>query len=137
MRERGAWIGAVVGAVGILLVALELSKGGGYFVLVPHLAWAVPLVVVGIVTALAASRTGEGQVNAVVWLILVVIGAVAWNLLVYSFKFGGQILRVLVPTPYPAGVDFRDGLYDPGRMFSNAGSGWPPLTLWLGKAFTA
>jgi hypothetical protein len=136
MRERGAWIGLLVGGVGILLVIVAASRGGDYFVIVPRLAWIVPLAIVGSVTALAASRLGGGRANALLWLGAVVVGGIAWNFLVYSFKFGSTVFRVLVPVQHPTGLDFRDGLYEPGKLFSNAGSGWPPFTLWLGKAFT-
>ena len=47
MRERGAWLGVLVGGVGLLLTALVLSRGGGYFTLMHGLQWLVPLAVVG------------------------------------------------------------------------------------------
>ena len=137
MRERGAWLGVLVGGVGLLLTALVLSRGGGYFTLMHGLQWLVPLAVVGVVTALAAGRTGDGRLDPVLWLGLVVLGGIGWNFLAYSYKFGRGAFKVLLPVRHPTGLDFRDGLYLPGKAFSNAGSGWPPFTLWIGKAFTA
>ena len=43
---------------------------------------------------------------------------------------------ILIPRIHPVGVDFRDGLYHPAAIFSTAHSGWPPLTLLVGKPFT-
>jgi hypothetical protein len=137
MRERGGWIGALVGGVGILISLLVLTRGGSFFAVVYGLRLSVPLALVGVCAALAASRWGRGQANAVVWLVAVVLGGIGWNILVYSMEFGRSVFGVLIPLAHPTGIDFRDGLYAPGRSLSNAGSGWPPLTLWLGKAFTA
>ena len=127
----------VVGGLGILLTAVVLSRGGGYFVLVSGLQWDVPLAIVGLATVLAASRVGDEQAGPVMLLAAVVVGSIAWNFLVYSVKFGHSVFRLLVPVAHPTGIDFRDGLYLPGKAFSNAVSGWPPFTLWIGKAFTA
>ncbi len=137
MRERGGWMGALVGGVGILLSLLVLARGGSFFEVVYGLRWSVPLALVGVCAALAASRWGRGQANAVVWLVAVVLGGIGWNILVYSWEFRRSVFGVLVPLAHPTGIDFRDGLYAPGVSFSNAASGWPPLTVWLGKAFTA
>jgi len=101
------------------------------------LQWLVPLAVVGIVTALAAGRTGDGRLDPVLWLGVVVLGGIGWNFLAYSYKFGRGVFKLLLPVQHPTGLDFRDGLYLPGKAFSNTGSGWPPFTLWIGKAFTA
>lgn len=134
--ERGAWVGAAVGAVGLLLSALVLTRGGGYFVVVPRLAFVLPLAVVGVVSALAAARVGRGAMNAVTWLGVIALAGLSWNVLTYSFKFGNGVWSVLIPRIHPVGVDFRDGLYNPARIFSTVHSGWPPLTLLLGKPFT-
>ncbi len=137
MRERGAWIGLVAGAAGLLFALLVLSRGGGYFVVVRDLQWFVPLTIVGIVTALAASRFGAGRANAVVWLLVVVVGGFGWNFLVYAYKSGRAVFGLLLPLVHPTGIDWRVGILAAGRSFSNAESGYPPFTLWVGKAFTA
>jgi len=136
MRERGAWLGVVVGAVGWLLTALVLVRGGGYLVVVPHLSLVLPLAVVGTVTALAAFGVGRTSLNAVLWLAVVVAAGVACNFLVYWFRFGKDTWGLLLPLAKPTGIDFRDGLYDPAAAFTTAHSGWPPLTLLLGRPFT-
>ena len=59
-----------------------------------------------------------------------------WNFLVYWFHFGSATWGLLLPLATPTGVDFRDGLYQPALDFSTAHSGWPPLTLLLGRPFT-
>ena len=140
-RERGAgdwgaWLGVVVGALGWILSALVLARGGGYFVVVPHLAFVLPLAVVGTVTALAAFGAGRPALNPVLWLAVIAAAGIAWNFLVYWFKFGGDTWGLLIPLAHPTGVDFRDGLYDPARAFTTIRSGWPPLTLILGRPFT-
>lgn len=136
MRERGAWVGVVVGAVGWLLTALVLVRGGGYLVVVPHLWFVLPLAVVGTVTALAAFGVGRTSLNAVLWLAVIAAGGVACNFLVYWFRFGNATWGLLLPLAKPTGIDFRDGLYDPAPAFTTAQSGWPPLTLLLGRPFT-
>jgi len=136
MRERGAWLGVLVGAVGWLLTALVLARGGGYLVVVPHLWFVLPLAVVGTVTALAAFGVGRTSLNAVLWLAVVVAAGVACNFLVYWFRFGNATWGLLLPLAKPTGIDFRDGLYDPAAAFTTAHSGWPPLTLLLGRPFT-
>ena len=83
MRQRGAWLGVVVGAVGWLLTGLVLVRGGGYLVVVPHLSLVLPLAVVGTVTALIAFGVGRTSLNAVLWLAGVVAAGVACNFLVY------------------------------------------------------
>jgi hypothetical protein len=118
------------------MTALVLVRGGGYLVVVPHLALFVPLAVVGTVTALAASGVGRTSLNAVLWLVVVVASGVAWNFLVYWFRFGNATWGLLLPLAKPTGIDFRDGLYDPAAAFTTAHSGWPPLTLLLGRPFT-
>jgi len=136
MRERGAWLGVVVGAFGWLMTALVLVRGGGYLVVVPHLSFVVPLAVVGTVTALAAFGVGRTSLNAVLWLAVVAAAGVAWNFLVYWLRFGNATWGLLLPLAKPTGIDFRDGLYDPAAAFNTAHSGWPSLTLVLGRPFT-
>jgi len=136
MRARGAWLGVLVGGVGWLLTALVLVRGGGYFVVVPHLRFVLPLAVVGTVTALVAFGVGRTSLNAVLWLAVIAAAGVAWNFLVYWFRFGNATWGLLLPLAKPTGIDFRDGLYDPAAAFSTARSGWPPLTLLLGRPFT-
>ena len=136
VRERGAWVGLSVGLVGLAATLLVLARGGGYFVVVPRLAFVLPLAVVGGVTALASLGVGRRSLNAVVWLGVVALGGVAWNFLVYSFKFGNGVWGVLIALAHPTGIDFRDGLYNPALAFSTAHSGWPPLSLLLGRPFT-
>jgi hypothetical protein len=135
-RERGVWVGLSVGVVGLVLTLLVLARGGGYFVVVPRLAFVLPLAVVGAITALAVLGVGRAAFNAVTWLGVIALVGLAWNFLVYSFKFGNGVWSLLLPRARPIGVDFRDGLYDPARVFSTAHSGWPPLTLLLGRPFT-
>ena len=136
MRERGAWLGVVVGAVGWLLTALVVVRGGGYLVVVPHLSFVLPLAVVGTVTPLAVFGVGRTSLNAVLWLAVVVAAGVAWNFLVYWFRFGNATWGLLLPLAKPTGIDFRDGLYDPAAAFTTVHSGWPPLALLLGRPFT-
>jgi hypothetical protein len=135
-REQGAWIGLALGGAGLAMTVLVLARGGGYYVVVPRLAFVLPLAVAGVVTALAALGVGRAMLNAVVWLGVIALAGLAWNFLVYSLKFGNAVWGVLLPLVHPTGIDFRDGLYDPARVFSTAHSGWPPLTLLLGRPFT-
>ena len=136
LRERGAWIGLVVGLFGLAMTALVLSRGGGYFVVVPRLAFVAPLAVVGLVTALVALNVGRDSLNPVMWLGVIALAGVGWNFLVYALKFDNAVWGLLLPLAHPTGIDFRDGLYAPARAFSTARSGWPPLTLFLGRPFT-
>jgi hypothetical protein len=135
-KERAVRIGLAVGVVGLAMSALVLARGGGYYVVVPRLAVILPLGVVGVVSALAAADVGPATLGAVAWLGVIALAGVAWNFFVYSLKFGNAVWGMLVPRARPIGVDFRDGLYDPARTFSTVHSGWPPLTLLLGRPFT-
>ncbi len=136
LHRTGAWVGLLLGALGALEIAVVLARGGGYFVVVPRLGFMVPVAVAGLVAALAALEVGGERTNAVVWLGVVALAGVGWNICVYSLKFGRGVWTLLVPRAHPAGVDFRDGLYDPARAFTTVHSAWPPLSLYLGKPFT-
>jgi len=136
MTLRGAWVGVVATGFGLALVALVLVHGGGAAEVIPRLAIAVPLAVVGVVTAFVAGRFGRTSDNVMLWLgVIVVVGAVA-NLLPSFVLPGEGGWPEILPLIHPAGVDFRDGLYDPAAAFSSAHSAWPPLTLVLGRPFT-
>ena len=135
--EWGVWLGVIAGALGLLLSAAVLVRGGGYLVVVPRLAYVLPLAVVGTVTALASGGVGRREgVGPVPWTGVVVAFGVVWNFLVYWLHFGGGTWGLLVPLAKPTGFDFLNGLYRPAHEFSTATSGWPPLTLILGKPFT-
>ena len=137
LREKGAWLGVVVGALGWLLTLTTLARGGGYLVVVPRLAVVLPLAVVGTVTALAAFGVARPLAStARSWLGVVALFGVFWNFLIYCGHFGSGTWELLLPLAKPTGVDFRDGLYQPALEFSTGVSGWPPLTLLLGRPFT-
>ena len=136
LREKGAWLGVIVGALGWLLTLTVLARGGGYLVVVPRLAVVLPLAVVGTVTALGAFGVARRWVNGALWLGVVALFGVFWNFLVYWGHFGDGTWRLLLPLAKPTGIDFRDGLYQPALEFSTEVSGWPPLTLLLGRPFT-
>ena len=121
---------------GLLMTLLILARGGGYLVVVPRLAFVVPLAVVGTVTVLVALGAGRYRIDAVGWLGVVVVAGFAWNFVVYWLKFGGGTWDLLLLLAKPTGIDFRDGVYRPAEAFSTAVSGWPPLTLYLGRPFT-
>ena len=56
------------------------------------------------------------------------------NLVIVWLIFRWDIWAQLVPAA-EWGLDFRDGLYTPGKTFSAATSGWPPLTVLVGRPF--
>ena len=136
VRERGAWLGVIVGALGWILTLVVLARGGGYLVVVPHLAYVLPLAVVGTVTALAAFGVGRSVIGPLAWLGVIALFGLFWNFLVYWVHFGNATWGLLLPLAKPTGIDFRDGLYAPAQAFSTLRSGWPPLTLILGWPFT-
>ena len=136
LDERGAWLGVVVGALGWTLTALVLARGGGYFVVVPHLAFVLPLALVGTVTALASSGVGLPAVTPTLWLLVIILAGVFCNFLIFWFRFGSATWGLLMPLAKPTGLDFRDGLYQPALDFTTLKSGWPPFTLIVGKPFT-
>ena len=70
------------------------------------------------------------------WLGVVAVAGWGWNFLAQWLRWGSAVWAILLPLAHPAGLDFRDGLYDPARSFTTAHSGWPPLTLLLGRPFT-
>ena len=113
LREKGAWLGVIVGALGWLLTLTTLARGGGYLVVVPRLAVVLPLAVVGTVTALAAFGVARRSFTGALWLGVVVLFGVFWNFLVYVGHFGAGTWELLLPLAKPTGIDFRDGLYQP------------------------
>jgi len=130
------WLGAAVAALGWVLSALVVARGGGYAVVMSHLSVVLPLAAVGTLTALASSRVGRPSATALTWLLAALAFGFFWNVLIYWLRFGGETWGLLIPLARPTGLDFRDGLYEPARAFTTATSGWPPLTLLLGKPFT-
>jgi hypothetical protein len=127
----------VAGAAGLVCTLFVLSRGGSYLGVVHDLRWFVPLTLVGIATALVAGRLAAGRANAVAWLLAVVVGGFGWNFLAYAFRLGRGVFSLLLPLVHPTGIDWRVGVFAAGKSFSLAGSGYPPFTLWVGKAFTA
>jgi hypothetical protein len=125
-------LAAVVAAAGWALTAVVLVRGGSTESLAVDLVPALPLAVIGTVTALAAWRR---SINIAVWLCVVVAAAALVNTVLYIFVAGSEIWPYLLP-PADWGADFRDGLYVPAQAFTVARSGWPPLTLLLGWPFT-
>jgi len=136
LRRTGAWVGLLLASLGAVEIAVVLARGGGYFVVVPRMGFMVPIAAAGLVAALAALEVGGERTNAVVWLGVAVAAGIGWNICAYSLKFGRDVWSVIVSLSHPAGADFRDGLYDPARAFTTVHSGWPPLSLYLGKPFT-
>lgn len=135
MKLRGVWVGIAASVCGLILTALVESRGGGYYVIMPRLGFALPLAFVGAITALAALGVRRPSVNAAVWLGAVAVAGAVWNTLQYFVLFGNAAWGLLLPLAQPTGIDFLDGLYVPGRTFSNIHSSWPPLTVVLGRPF--
>jgi hypothetical protein len=136
VKQQGAWVGLAVGVFGLAMSVVALARGGGYFLVVSRLTFVLPLAVVGTVTALVAAGVGRKSLNAVMWLGVVAVAGWGWNFLAQWLRWGSAVWGILLPLARPTGLDFRDGLYDPARSFSTARSGWPPLTLLLGRPFT-
>ena len=131
--QLGIGVALLVSAAGLALTAVALSNGTSLRYLAVHLSPGVPILCVGILTALAAWRS---RVNVALWLaVMVAVGAVV-NLVVMWLMFRWDIWGQLVPPNPVWGMDFRDGLYTPGKAFSVATSGWPPLTALVGRPFT-
>jgi hypothetical protein len=131
LRDQVGIGGALlVAAAGLALTAVVLSNADSLKYLAVHLSPGLPLLFVGLLTALAAWKR---RVNVALWLaVMVAMGAVV-NLLLIWIIFRWDIWGQLVPPTPIWGLDFRDGLYTPGKNFSVATSGWPPLTLLIGR----
>jgi hypothetical protein len=136
MKLRGVWVGIAAAVCGIVATALIESRGGQYEVVMPHLALVLPLTFVGAITALAALGVGRPRINAAIWLGVIAVAGAVWNTGQYFVLYGNAAWDLLLPLAKPTGLDFRDGLYVPGRAFSNIGSSWPPLTVVVGRAFS-
>jgi hypothetical protein len=133
VRDRlGTGLALVVAAAGWALSLVVLVRGGDYRFVAIDMVPALPVAVIGTVTALAAWRR---SVNVVVWLGVIVAFGCCVNLLVFLLLYRGGTWGLLAP-PGPWGTDFRYGLYDPAQAFSVARSGWPPMTLIVGWPFT-
>jgi hypothetical protein len=134
LRDRlGVGLAVVVAAAGWALTLVVLVRGGGYKVVIVDLVPALPLAVIGTVTALAAWRRSA---DIAFWLALMVASGILIDLVVFWLLYGRTTWGQLVPPDLVWGRDFRDGLYDPARAFSVARSGWPPMTLLVGWPFT-
>jgi hypothetical protein len=131
--QLGIGAAVVVAAAGWALTAVALSDGTSLGYLAVHLVPGLPLALTGTLTALAAWKR---RLNVALWLALMVVGAALVNLVVMWLIFRWDIWGQLVPPNPVWGMDFRDGLYTPGKAFSVATSGWPPLTLLVGRPFT-
>jgi hypothetical protein len=133
IRDRlGIGLAAVVAAAGWALTVVVLVRGGTIERLAVDLVPALPLAVIGTVTALAAWRR---SINIALWLGIVVAAGALVNMVLFIFVAGSEIWPYLLP-PADWGADFRDGLYVPAQAFDVSLGGWPPLTLLLGWPFT-
>ena len=136
MKTKGVSIGLAVAVFGLAMSAVALARDGGYFLVVTRLAVVLPLAVVGTVTTLVAAGVARKSLDAVMWLGVIALAGWGWDFLAQWLRWRSAVWGILLPLAHPTGLDFRDGLYDPARSFSTAGSGWPPLTLLLGRPFT-
>ena len=134
LKDRlGVGSAVLVAAAGWALTAVALSNGTSLRYLIVHLVPGVPLALVGTLTALAVWKR---RVNVALWLAVMVAAGAAVNLVVLWLVFRWDFWDQILPPSPVWGLDFRDGLYAPAQAFSVAGSGWPPLTLLLGRPFT-
>ena len=61
------------------------------------------------------------------WLGVVALFGVFWNFLIYWVHFGSGTWGLLLPLAKPTGIDFRDGLYQPGlRLHARRTAGGRP-----------
>jgi hypothetical protein len=123
----------LVAVAGLALTAVALSRADSLKYFAIHLSPGLPLACVGLLTALAAWKR---KVNVALWLGAMVVAGASVNLVLVWIIARWDIWNQLVPPTPIWGLDFRDGLYTPGANFSVATSGWPPLTLFIGRAFT-
>ncbi len=133
VRDRvGIGLSLVVASAGWALTLVVLTSGVDHRNLAVDAVPALPVAVIGTVTAIAAWRR---SVSIAVWLGGIVAFGFCVNLLVFLLLSRGETWGLL-SSPGVWGGDFRDGLYDPARAFSVARSGWPPLTLIVAWPFT-
>ena len=135
--SRCVWVGLAAAGLCLALVAESLLvRASGSAAVISHLAIAIPVLVVGAVTALVAGRPGSAPGKVMLGLgAIVAVGALA-NLLPSLVLPGRRGWSAILPLIHPTGIDFRLGLYDPAAAFSTVHSAWPPLTLMLGWPFT-
>jgi hypothetical protein len=133
VRDRlGIGLSLVVAAAGWALALSVLVRGGDYRFVAIDLVPALPVAVIGTVTALAAWRR---SVNVAVWLGVIVAFGICVNVLVFLVLYRSGTWGLL-SSPGVWGADFRDGVYDPAKAFSVARSGWPPISVIVGWPFT-
>jgi hypothetical protein len=133
---RGAWVGLAVAVYGLVSSMLLLTQGGGFPLVMRHLAFALPLTVTGAITVCGGMGLIHTKRDATPWIVAVAAAGALMNVVPYAIVYGGGVWTKLIPRAYPLGRDLRDGLLVPARAFNDALSGWPPLTLWLGRPFT-
>ena len=104
--------------------------------MIARLGLVLPMVVVCVLTALAALGVFRLSVSSMRFWWIAVIAAVVGALVVPFLAMGKSAWAEMIMLGTPAGLDFRDGLYGPAAAFSSANSAWPPLTLIFGRPFT-
>jgi hypothetical protein len=133
---RGAWLGLAVAVYGLVSSMFLVTQGGGFLLVMRHLAFALPLAVTGAITVCAGMGLIHTERDATPWIVAVAGAGALMNVLPYAIVYGERMWRKLIPRAPIHGIDLRDGLLIPARAFDSAHSGWPPLTLWLGRPFT-
>ena len=129
------WAGIALAAMGGVGTAVALVHGGGFSEVYPR-AYVLSLVLAAGVAVAAGSARSQAEPRRAIWWLALLVAVGGGLGLLPLLSGGGEPLQHLVPLMKPAGNDFRVGLYDPAAAFSAAGSGWPPLTLILGRPFT-
>jgi len=138
------WVGLAALAYGLVSGVILLAQGGhlvlfqGSYLpsVMQRLALALPLAIAGATTLCAGLGLARTRRDSALWLAVVAVAGALMNVVAYLVVYGVGAWRLLIPIASIHGVDLRDGLINPARAFSTARSGWPPLTIWLGKPFT-
>ncbi len=140
LRRKEVWVAAVLVILGVALAVVIAAKtvidGGATGRNVARLGLAVPLLVACVLAAVVALGSRRAWASPRVLVPGVAVAAVFGSLVVPLLALGSRAWAAMLPLVDPAGADFRAGLYDPAEAFSVADSGWPPLTLLLGRVFT-
>jgi hypothetical protein len=141
VRGVAVWIAVififlVLVGTGLLIAAITVFDGNGIGYKLARLGFAIPLLAVGVMTALLALDVGRLSPNPRVFLLATAIAGAIGNLVIPFIALGRTAWGALIPLGNGWGQDFRQGLYDPAAIFSSAESSWPPLTLFFGRPLT-
>jgi hypothetical protein len=138
LRRRAFWVAAafvVLGVASVVLLVAKAAPGGVSALEAARLGVLVPILVACAMAAVVVLAARRVPASPRVFLSVAAMTAGIGSMVIPFLALGSRAWASMIPLEYPTGIDFRAGLYDSATAFSTADSGWPPLTVILGRLF--